>query len=306
MTAVRGLKGFAVGLAACALALGMGAQAARASLLTDPALFFVSNSPTSFCSSITVGQGCVPYNNNEANQVASNQAYLDFNSDGSSHSVGAPIILLMGIPVGPNFPSPVAPNISSTSVLSTTDGSVLSGKSVSFVNPGSSSSYYNGGWDSSGLLPGFDNTYKGSAYDYAGLQNANGSESFGNWQDTTYALDCTFGMLSYCGSSAASTTLSYTLAVYELFPDFVFQPGQSIGITFGSEAIDGSMLVAYGCAYGQPNTSVCSPGGKVYATPFTQAGATWRVPVPEPMSLSLFGTGLLGLGLMIRRRKRAA
>jgi hypothetical protein len=81
-----------------------------------------------------------------------------------------------------------------------------------------------------------------------------------NWQNATYALDCTYGNLSYCGASATATTASYELAVYELMPNnFTFSAGESIGITFDNEAIDGSMLVAYSCDSSQSNASACTP-----------------------------------------------
>lgn len=43
-----------------------------------------------------------------------------------------------------------------------------------------------------------------------------------------------------------------------------------------------------------------SGGAIIYNTPLTQGLET----VPEPMTLSLFGTGLLGIALMVRRRMR--
>lgn len=63
--------------------------------------------------------------------------------------------------------------------------------------------------------------------------------------------------------------------------------GGSITIGFGSIP-KGTFVDAYGC-----NTDKC------FATPFTEAGLTT---VPEPTTLALFGTGVLALAGVLRRR----
>jgi hypothetical protein len=199
-------------------------------------------------------------------------------SDGAS-LLGNPLLLILGIPN--NTTDLFASNpISSVMSYNTYSGTYPGGGVVGASAFATAGTY--------GLISpvsrGFFGSFtSGEAYTFLHLTMADtNSNNFGNWVTYDQNIGVTaanFGMYVF----ALTTALD----------------GQGlVDIQFSQALPLGTYVIAYGQTPPRTNGNGNGKTVMIYDTPFTEAGQT----VPEPGSLLLLSTGLLGLVGMVRRK----
>jgi len=198
-------------------------------------------------------------------------------SDGAS-LLGNPLLLILGIPNNTTdlFASNPISSVMSYNPYSTYPAGGVTGTSAfataatyGLISPVS------GGY--------FDSMTSGEVYSFLNLQAPHEmSNNFGNWFTADQNIGVTaanFGMYVF----ALNTALD----------------GQGlVDIQFSQALPLGTYVIAYGQTPPRTNGNGNGNTVMIYDTPFTEAGQT----VPEPGSLLLLSTGLLGLVGIVRRK----
>jgi hypothetical protein len=135
------------------------------------------------------------------------------------------------------------------------------------------------------------------------LAYAYGAVGFSNVNDSKQG-DSGYAWASYA-SAAYNQTASgaFALYTYEINLTTAMTPGSDVDFAV-SGATSGSFALAYACVNGYSLGTGGCPSGQGDPTPYADA-FSFDAPVPEPASLILFASGLVGMGAFRRRRRRA-
>lgn len=191
---------------------------------------------------------------------------------GSDTLVDPALLLILGVPnrTDLNF---TAPTITLSAGTGTVGGANL----------------FSGAWD---VTTGYAGSFTAAStandvYQFIGLDPfGNASNNFTNWADWELAVN-------------GFTADSFGIFVYRLTGTGM-APGVQIDVTFD----DPLLLGTYALAYGQSPVPDRGPV-QSYTTPFTETGMVQPPPpIPEPATILLLGSGLVGLGGWSRRKFR--
>ena len=238
--------------------------------------------------SVCATGGC-PLYNGETNPFGDGVVDLYQNAGGAG-ALQSPVLLILAVP-----------NDTATGLLTPAGSATIGSATVyapyptSYPDDGVSITFgfgtSNYGLDGNGYQGLMTSDEPNDIYGLLGLTGTNASNNFGNLAGWDLAVD---------GIVAAN----FGIYVYALNTN-LFDGKALIDVTFAEMIPQGTFAVGYGV----------DSNGKTYSTPFTEAGlnddATCGpdfpncLRTPEPATLALFGAGLLGLGI-IRRRKYAA
>jgi len=239
--------------------------------LDDPATLHTGTGSSTSCAT----GGCYVFGN-EVNGFSGNTVDI-YQQSASAGTLHTPWLLILGVANTTNanlFSNSSIKTV--TSINTYPNGTVATGSAV----------YGNGGnplygWNGNGYAGSMTS---GDVYSFLSVQG-NGidkSNSFGNWSAADYAVN-------------GITVQNFGIYVFAITAPL---SGNGLtNITFDTGALPkGTFVVGYGY-----------DNSHVYVNPFTEAGLelhSTTVITPEPASLALLGSGLLGLGGFVRKKFR--
>lgn len=285
-----------VSLLLLAVAMLCIAPPAQAGTITDPATLHIGPGGTTGCAT----GGC-PIFGSELNGIPDGTLDIYQNSGGAPNLL-SPVLLILAVPNDSTGTDLTAASIGATASLENSSGTVLGTAAVTFGVIPVATEFGATGSGLTGGTAGFQ-TYmtSGDVYTTLGIgASVTNSESLVNFNAAELAVG---------GFTTAPT--GYGLYVFSIatsdFASNDFLQLTVSGIPQGTFAMGYGQDAINTCtAYHKNGTCKTYSGYSPYDTPFTEAGITGMThKVPEPASLLMFGSGMLALGTLLRRKLRS-